>query len=131
MFRLKALPLIAAFIIFSASSYGKSVTREETLLVDLSSSRTIDSVKGQKIGLPANISPGAHTHPCPVIGYILEGTVIYQIEGQPAKTLNAGDSFYEPENTVVLRFDTQNEPVKFLAYYLTKEGDEPLVKMIK
>src|SRR6516225_4770045 len=37
-----------------------------------------------------------HRHPGPVIGYVLEGEYEWAINDQPAKTLKAGDTFYEP-----------------------------------
>ena len=37
-----------------------------------------------------------HRHPGPVIGYVLEGEYEWAIDNQPAKTLKAGDTFYEP-----------------------------------
>lgn len=36
-----------------------------------------------------------HRHPGPVIGYVLEGTFEFQVEGGPVQTLKAGDSFFE------------------------------------
>jgi quercetin dioxygenase-like cupin family protein len=37
-----------------------------------------------------------HRHPGPVIGYVLEGEYEWAINDQPAKTLKAGETFYEP-----------------------------------
>ena len=37
-----------------------------------------------------------HRHPGPVIGYVLEGEYESAIDDQPARTLKAGDTFYEP-----------------------------------
>src|SRR6516164_4208883 len=37
-----------------------------------------------------------HRHPGPVIGTVLEGEYKWAIDDQPAKTLKAGDTFYEP-----------------------------------
>jgi quercetin dioxygenase-like cupin family protein len=37
-----------------------------------------------------------HRHAGPVIGYVLEGEYEWAIDDQPAKTLKAGDTFYEP-----------------------------------
>src|SRR4029077_6597646 len=38
----------------------------------------------------------SHRHSGPVIGYVLEGEYEWAIDDQPAKTLKAGDTFYEP-----------------------------------
>ena len=37
-----------------------------------------------------------HRHAGPVIGYVLAGEYEWAIDDQPAKTLKAGDTFYEP-----------------------------------
>src|SRR5262245_28733096 len=37
-----------------------------------------------------------HRHVGPVIGYVLEGEYEWAIDDQAAKTLKAGDTFYEP-----------------------------------
>jgi hypothetical protein len=37
----------------------------------------------------ANQQPGAHIHPCPVVGNIISGSILFQIEGQPVQTLKA------------------------------------------
>ena len=37
-----------------------------------------------------------HRHPGPAFGYVLEGEYEWAIDDQPAKTLKAGDTFYEP-----------------------------------
>src|SRR5689334_2031188 len=37
-----------------------------------------------------------HRHPGPVFGYIIEGEYDWAIDDKPAKTLKAGETFYEP-----------------------------------
>src|SRR5204862_7753968 len=43
---------------------------------------------------------GKHTHPGEELGYILEGTLELQIEGQPPRVLKAGDAFFVPAGVV-------------------------------
>jgi quercetin dioxygenase-like cupin family protein len=46
--------------------------------------------------VPGNASP-AHRHPGHhTFGYVLEGTYELGVNGQPTRTLKAGDVFYEP-----------------------------------
>ena len=71
-----------------------------------------------------NYGPGEssapHTHPCPVIGYVLEGTYRTQVKGEPEATYKAGETFYEAPNDVhlVSANASQTDPVKFLAYFI-------------
>jgi quercetin dioxygenase-like cupin family protein len=61
-----------------------------------------------------------HSHPCPVIVYVVEGALRAQVRGEPESTYHAGESFYEPPNGVhqVSANASQTEPVKFLAYFV-------------
>lgn len=74
---------------------------------------------------------GRHRHPCPVVGYIAEGSAVLQIEGHDAQTLPTGAAFYEPAEIVVTRFDnaSQTQPMKFIAYYLVA-ANEPLIELL-
>ena len=44
-------------------------------------------------------APGArevkHTHPGPLAGYVLEGTLTLEHEGRPTATYKAGEAFFE------------------------------------
>jgi quercetin dioxygenase-like cupin family protein len=50
------------------------------------------------------LAPGAevafHTHPGDEAGYVIQGSVIWKVRGQPDKTLHAGDSFFNPRGSV-------------------------------
>jgi quercetin dioxygenase-like cupin family protein len=68
-----------------------------------------------------------HSHPCPVIGYVLEGSVRIQVEGEPEAIYKPGESFYEAPNGIhqVSANASNQEPAKFLAYFLC-DHDTPL-----
>lgn len=61
----------------------------------------------------------SHQHPCPVVGYVLEGALRMQIEGQPEITYRAGDTFVESPGDVhrVSANASQTERARFLAYF--------------
>src|SRR5262245_31307934 len=82
----------------------------------------------------AEFAPGAaagkHTHPGEEMGYVLEGTLQLEIEGKPPVTLNAGQAFFVPANTV---HDGQNigkGPLKVLATYIVEKG-KPVATPVK
>ena len=60
----------------------------------------LDGKKTKVTVVEVTLKPGQagkpHRHPGPVIGYVLEGEYEWAIDDQPAKTLKAGDTFYEP-----------------------------------
>ena len=74
----------------------------------------------------AEFAPGAaagkHTHPGEEMGYILEGTLHLEIEGKPPVTLNAGQAFFVPANTVHDGKNVGKGPLKVLATYIVEKG---------
>ncbi|MCB9012684.1 MAG: cupin domain-containing protein [Bacteroidales bacterium] len=93
--------------------------------------RTVSKVKVVEIEFPAGQKAPLHKHPCPVIGSIVEGECLVQVEGEPAKVLKAGDAFYEPADTPIIHFDnySEKEPMKFIAYYLLKD-EKDLIELL-
>ena len=75
----------------------------------------------------AELAPGAnvgkHYHPGDAFAYILEGTMILEIEGKPSVTLKPGQSGSLPPRTV---HDDRNgsttQPLKFLVFHVAKKG---------
>jgi quercetin dioxygenase-like cupin family protein len=68
-----------------------------------------------------------HSHPCPVIGYVIAGAVRMQLKGQTEATYKAGTSFYEAPNGVhLISANASNKkPAKFVAYFVC-DHDTPL-----
>jgi quercetin dioxygenase-like cupin family protein len=78
--------------------------RENAEAVKVLSARDVkeklDGKEAKATVVEVTLGPGQagepHRHPGPVIGYVLEGEYEWAIDDQPAKTLKAGDTFYEP-----------------------------------
>src|ERR1700733_5345934 len=68
---------------------------------------------------PGESSP-PQSHPCPVIGYVLEGTLRTQVKGEPEAIYKAGESFYEARNAVhmVSGNASDKERARLLAYFV-------------
>jgi quercetin dioxygenase-like cupin family protein len=75
---------------------------------------------------PGEASP-PHSHPCAVIGYVVEGTVRTQVKGEPEMTYQVGESFYEAPNGVhlVSANASATKPAKLVAYLIC-DHDTPL-----
>ena len=76
------------------------------------------------------IEPGqqsrAHSHPCPVVGYVIEGAYRMQVRGEAEHVYTAGQTFYEPANGVhAVSASANDKPVRFLAYF-TCDHQTPL-----
>ncbi|MDW5267025.1 MULTISPECIES: cupin domain-containing protein [Acidobacteriaceae] len=95
-------------------------------------SRTVTQVEVREIVFAPGQRTGRHSHPCPVVGYIAEGTAVFQREDEAeARTLDTGSAFHEPADAVITRFDnaSASHPMKFVAYYLLN-GDQELIHML-
>jgi len=50
---------------------------------------------------PADAGPGPHRHSGPVFGYVLEGRILFELEGEEPREIVAGQAFWEPGGDVV------------------------------
>jgi quercetin dioxygenase-like cupin family protein len=134
--RRRAFVLCVALV--SAGAVGAAVDRlafaqqpgiKRTILLrtDEPGSQTHEAVMGV-----AEIAPGAmagrHRHPGIEIGYVLEGSVTLEHEGEPPKVLKAGDAFNNGPGVHNAR-NTGTTPVKILAVYLVEKG-KPIAEPI-
>jgi quercetin dioxygenase-like cupin family protein len=42
-----------------------------------------------------------HRHSGPVFGYVLEGEIVFELEGEPERIIRAGEAFWEPGGDVI------------------------------
>jgi quercetin dioxygenase-like cupin family protein len=91
-----------------------------TVLMDARLRQVKDTghIEVREIRILPGYAAGLHVHNGPVVGSIVEGSAVYQIEGQPEAILQAGDVFFEPEGERIARFDARDDGVTFLAYFL-------------
>ena len=93
------------------------------------------SIPGREvIQARVEIAPGAapvkHFHPGEEIIYVLEGTLEYQIEGQPPVTLKAGDVFFIPARMIHWAKNVGSGNGAELATYIVEKG-KPLLTIVK
>ena len=72
--------------------------------------------------------PGAppHRHAGPAFGYVLEGEMLFELEGEPPRVLRAGEAFWEPGGDVIHYQDGNNRddvPLRFTVTMLCAPGD--------
>jgi quercetin dioxygenase-like cupin family protein len=72
-------------------------------------------------------SSAPHSHPCPVIGYVVEGALRTEVKGEREATYKVGESFYEAPNGIhaVSANASSSERAKFLAFFVC-DHDTPL-----
>jgi len=69
-----------------------------------------------------------HTHPGEEIIYILEGSLEYQIDGQPARTFHAGEALTVPAGVVHAVRNAGGGNAAELATYVVEKG-QPLITL--
>ncbi|MEQ7009352.1 cupin domain-containing protein [Actinopolymorpha sp. B17G11] len=76
-------------------------------------------------------SPGLppHRHSGPAFGYVLEGEIVFEVEGEPARVVKAGETFWEPGGDVIHYQDGNNLPDAWSRYLVVMMSvpDQPMV----
>ncbi len=118
------------FTFITAGAQQKTAARKE--LLNAAINRNVSVAEVKEVTMPQGQQAPKHLHPCPVVGYILSGKVLFQIEGEESKILNEGDAFYEPANKTILHFDNaqKDKPLIFVAFYL-KDQNEATIKLLE
>src|SRR4051812_2533109 len=96
--------------------------------------RSLFSVPGREIvqvltEIPVGVESGWHTHPGEEVGYIAAGTVEMLVEGQPPRTLHAGEGFLIPPGVPLNARDLGPGTGQMLSTYLVEVG-QPLVMLL-
>jgi quercetin dioxygenase-like cupin family protein len=85
------------------------------------------SIRGrQVVTAVVEFQPGAtvgrHTHPGEEAGYILDGSIVLEQDGQAPVTLGAGKAFFIPAGTVHNATSSKSAPAHVLATYIVEKG---------
>jgi len=77
-----------------------------------------------EVTYPPGAESASHRHNAHTIVYVLEGSVTMQVEGSEAKTLSAGEIFYETPDDIhsVSKNASDTEPATILVYFLKGKG---------
>jgi quercetin dioxygenase-like cupin family protein len=73
---------------------------------------------------PPGASSSKHRHNAHTFVYVLEGSIVMQIEGGNAVTLGPGQTFYESPDDVhtVSKNASDSQPAKFLVFFVKDKG---------
>ena len=80
----------------SSAPPKQTIIRKPLFTALLAQLKPTQSIEIKQIDFAPAQATGLHNHPCPVVGYIAKGTVLFQVEDEEPRTLNAGDAFYIP-----------------------------------
>jgi quercetin dioxygenase-like cupin family protein len=111
-----------------AHSQQTGIKRTELQRHDLSvPGREAVQVRGD---FPAGVATPKHTHPGDEIVYVLEGTLEFQLEGQPPVTLKAGGVLFIPAGTVHTAKNVSSGDSAALSTYIVEKG-KPLITVVQ
>ena len=73
---------------------------------------------------PPGASSSKHRHNANTFVYVLEGSIVMQVEGGKETTLGPGQTFYEsPDDVHVVSKNASNsQPAKFLVFFVKDKG---------
>ncbi|HXW06029.1 MAG TPA: cupin domain-containing protein [Vicinamibacterales bacterium] len=83
-----------------------------------------------RVDFDPGVAFGKHSHPGAEVAYVLEGTLEYQLEGQPPVTLKAGEALFIPAGTIHAAKNIGTGNAAELATYIVEKG-KPLVVLDK
>ncbi|HJZ95835.1 MAG TPA: cupin domain-containing protein [Candidatus Binataceae bacterium] len=74
---------------------------------------------------PGGVTP-PHEHPGYTYAYVLEGTVVSQLDDQPQQTFSAGQMWSElpHQHHMVSRNGSATAPAKLLVFFITPHGEQ-------
>jgi quercetin dioxygenase-like cupin family protein len=82
---------------------------------------------------PGDPGTPPHRHPGPAFGYVLDGEMLFELEGQPERVIPAGEAFWEPGGDLIHYQDGNNRddvPVRFLVTMLCEPG-KPMLTLVE
>jgi quercetin dioxygenase-like cupin family protein len=74
-------------------------------------------------------SNSKHRHNAHTFVYVLEGSIVMQVEGGQAVTLGPGQTFYETPDDIhtVSKNASDSQPAKFLVFFVKEKGAPSLI----
>jgi quercetin dioxygenase-like cupin family protein len=102
--------------------------------IDPLMAQALSGIKGKEgMMLTVEYAPGEastkHRHNSNVFVYVLEGSVVMQVEGKPAVTLTPGQTFYESPKDIhsVSKNASATETAKILVVMVKSKGVAPVL----
>jgi quercetin dioxygenase-like cupin family protein len=126
--RLAIVVVGSGLVLHVAHARQPGITRTDLQRHDL-------SVPGREvIQVRVDIAPGEafgrHRHPGEEIIYVLEGSLEYEVEGNPPVTLKVGDVLFIPAGTIHAAKNVGRGNAAELATYIVEKG-KPLLELVK
>jgi quercetin dioxygenase-like cupin family protein len=83
-----------------------------------------------RVDFAQGVAFGKHSHPGAESAYVVEGTLQYELEGQPPVTLEAGEAVFIPAGAIHSAKNVGTGKAAELATYIVEKG-KPLVVLAR
>lgn len=127
-FRLPA-SIVLLGIITVGSAAGLAQNARDSVTVKPLMTKDLVGIPGKEaVLLTVDYLPGGaslpHRHEAQVFLYVVEGSIVTQVEGQAPVTLQAGQTFYENPADIhkTAKNASQTEPAKVVAFIIKDKG---------
>ncbi|MGW4980671.1 cupin domain-containing protein [Streptomyces mirabilis] len=81
---------------------------------------------------PGHPGTPPHRHSGPCFGYVLEGAVRWELEGEPERVIKAGETFWEPGGEVIHYQNgnaSSDAPAKYIVFMMCAPG-QPMLTLV-
>lgn len=118
-----SLLLFSLFVSLANSGHAQIAKETPLMMKDLPDVPGKEGLVETVALRPGEVSP-AHRHNADVFVYVLEGSIITQVEGAKSKTVHAGEVFYESPTDVHIasRNASTTESAKLLVFFVKQKG---------
>jgi quercetin dioxygenase-like cupin family protein len=81
---------------------------------------------------PGDPGTPPHRHPGPAFGYVLEGEMLFELEGEPERVIRAGEAFWEPGGDVIHYQDGNNRTDSWSRFIVTMMcvPGQPMINLV-
>lgn len=84
-----------------------------------------------EVEYPPGVASPKHRHNAHTFVYVLEGTVIMQVEGGKAETLGVGQTFYEtPDDVHTISMNASDTEIARILVFFVKQQGAPVSVMV-
>lgn len=117
-----------ALLLLSLGIMGGSLAAQEPTIESLLTTDIVGASGKELLMITVEYEPGAsdpvHRHHAQAVVYVLQGSVVMQVQGKPAVTLGVGQTFYESPDDVhlVARNASTSARAKFLVFFVKDKG---------
>ena len=133
-----SLPLavgIALGVIAGQGLHAQQAPAQKPVLVQTPLQTDVVGMEGKEVVVQVSeFAPrarsGKHSHPGHEVAYVLEGSIIREIEGRPPTPAKPGDVFYIPARIVHETINASNtHPLKLLIFRIHEKGQPIAVRI--